>query len=301
MTSYTEKHEGDLFGYSFDPDNCTPILSYLNEDFSTFSQSLDRMLQATVGIDGSSGCEFLLRISRSGKDRIASENTIRSWYRFGNRPKKSQDSREMMFRIAFALSFSPQQTSELFNKVYLDRACNYRNFHEVIYYYCLQRGLPYSRAQKLIADVEPMICPSPVSSGLTTRRVASAIASFVNEEELLSFFKKNGHFFIEKSTRTLDVRDKYYAKAAKTAVEHAAVLEDSASACPVSSANFVYAMITGQNVTGSHGTVKVSFKGAEIPKEISSNFPQASSLTARECSTEEIRKCIILLFSYEFW
>ena len=96
MTSYTGKHEGDLFGYSFDPDNCTPILSYLNEDFSTFYQSLDRMLQATVGIDGSSGCEFLLRISRSGKDRITSENTIRSWYRFGNRPKKSQDSREMI-------------------------------------------------------------------------------------------------------------------------------------------------------------------------------------------------------------
>ena len=173
MTTYTEKLEGDLFSYSFDPDDCTPILQYLNEDFSTFSQSLDRMMQATVGFEGVSGCEFLLRVSRSGKDRIASENTIRSWYRFGNRPKKSQESREMMFRIAFALSFSAQQTSELFHKVYLDRACNYRSFHEVIYYYCLQRGLPYSRAQELIAAVEPMICTSSGASGLTTRRIAS--------------------------------------------------------------------------------------------------------------------------------
>ena len=32
---------------------------------------------------------------------------------------------------------------------------------------------------------------------------------FVNEEELLSFFRKNGHFFMEKSKRALDMRDKY--------------------------------------------------------------------------------------------
>ena len=44
-----------------------------------------------------------------------------------------------------------QETKDLFHKVYLDRAFNYRNTNEIIYYYCLQYKRTWSDAEKLIA------------------------------------------------------------------------------------------------------------------------------------------------------
>ena len=66
------------------------------------------------------------------------------------------------------------------------------------------------------------------------------------------------------------------------------------------SLNHIYEVITGCLVRGDKGT-KTLFKNARLPKEIKNRFPEAVTLSKKEPTYEEIRKLIILLFSYNFW
>ena len=63
----------------------------------------------------------------------------------------------------------------------------------------------------------------------------------------------------------------------------------------------LYSVIIGRHVKGRTGTGIISFKNSVLPKEISSNFPQIKSLSESIDSYEELRKVLILLFSYCFW
>lgn len=68
-----------------------------------------------------------------------------------------------------------------------------------------------------------------------------------------------------------------------------------------SSDSFLFSVITRQSITGVKGTATIPIKNTELPKEIKNNFPQVKSLAADIDSYEELRKVIILLFSYCFW
>ena len=69
----------------------------------------------------------------------------------------------------------------------------------------------------------------------------------------------------------------------------------------MASDSFLYEIITERTVSGDKGTVTLPFKNADLPKEIKNNFPQVKSLSDKVDSYEELRKAIILLFSYSFW
>ena len=66
------------------------------------------------------------------------------------------------------------------------------------------------------------------------------------------------------------------------------------------SVNFLYSVITNQASNDEHGT-RTSFRNALLPKEIKQNFPQPSVFAEANPSYEEVRKLIILLFSYTAW
>jgi hypothetical protein len=70
----------------------------------------------------------------------------------------------------------------------------------------------------------------------------------------------------------------------------------------INSAAFYYEVITGQRISikGAKGTKPLSFKNVELPKEIKTNFPTSPALD-KNPSNEQLRKMIILLFSYTFW
>ena len=68
----------------------------------------------------------------------------------------------------------------------------------------------------------------------------------------------------------------------------------------INSTAFDFEVITGQSITGATGTKPLSFKNAELPKEIKTNFPSTPHLD-KSSSSEQLRKMIILLFSYSFW
>ena len=58
---------------------------------------------------------------------IGSPNTLCNWFKKDKRRKKGPDFRHPMFALAFALNLSVDETKDLFHKIYLDRAFNYRD------------------------------------------------------------------------------------------------------------------------------------------------------------------------------
>lgn len=65
----------------------------------------------------------------------------------------------------------------------------------------------------------------------------------------------------------------------------------------------MYEVIIGQIITTAKGTDKSLFKNADLPKEISTSFPtpQIFAKLHKNPTYDELRKILILLFSYCFW
>lgn len=80
---------------------------------------------------------------------IGSRNTLKNWFEGDKRPKKGETDREHMFALAFALNFTTDETAELFHKVYLDRAFDFRNEKELVYYFCISNNKKWSDAKSI--------------------------------------------------------------------------------------------------------------------------------------------------------
>ena len=102
-----------------------------------------------------------------------------------------------MFAIAFALGLTVDETKDLFHKVYLDRAFNYRNEKEIVYYYCLQHQRTWSDAERMIASIGTS---PPVESNKTryTAIIKGDIEQISDDDELLAYISE--HSIKEKMT-----------------------------------------------------------------------------------------------------
>ena len=123
------------------------IIEYLREgDFRSFGEGLVDLINKKdedANITSNTLHEYFEeKCARNGiiSGEIASRNTFKNW--FGNtRPRKEAKNREAMFKIAFALELNVEEVKCLFHKVYFDRTFDYRNYKEVVYYYCIVNGL----------------------------------------------------------------------------------------------------------------------------------------------------------------
>ena len=308
---YTEQMESQLFSQwdKFDTgeEDYTAIVDFLN-DATSFQSFGDGLLSFMVkrGIDLTP--ETALRYidgacskAKIDKSEIGSTNTLKSWFKGGPRPKKGKDSRNAMFALAFALDLSPEETSELFHKVYLDRAFNYRDETELIYYYCLANKKTWQDAQNLIAQITT---DEPVCEDHTiyTSVIKNSVDGLLTASDLLSYIANHRHNFEKNSIAAKEAVFGLLKKAKETAKEESALPEhaDLYRGSNRESVSFMYEMITGFSVSGKTGTTTV-FKNARLPKEIKNRFPEAGTFAKKEPTFEELRKMIVLLFSYCYW
>lgn len=256
-----------------------------------------------------------------------------------SRPRKSEKSRTAMFAFAFAMELTAEETHELFRKVYLDRAYNQRDYKELIYYYCLSRRLSFSKAQKLIEKVH-FGEPDEVSDKtVLTQHLADTGLKSESDEALIEFIQAHNHNFMINTRSAMQVmcelkekareivrnegeneRTKYKPRklitdeyTEKKTVYEDAVQEDLVDNPYLDSGNrnrnlnsndYLYDSIIGlitRSVVGTTGTVTLPIKNSLFPREIRNRFPQPGTLGKKNMSSEELRKVIILLFSYCFW
>lgn len=302
---YTKYLENELYSFDIDDDyNSSQVITFLNTSFRTFGEGLSSIIQEIIPPDvHKSPKEYLQDISREMGITIASRNTFNNWFDKSLRPKKSNDARIMMFKVAFALELDVEKTVTLFHHVYLDRAYNKRSVNELIFYYCLNNRLPYSHAEKLISAMDS--CDfSYDDKTLFSSLIGDSIHAIDSDEELLKYIVSHGHNFAYSNTKAKEVLSKYIHRAICCAQEETKeddFCDDTYRGMTRDSINFMYYVITGYKPSSSRGTRTLTFKNTELPAEIKSNFPQPVSFSTANPSFEELRKMIILLFSYCFW
>lgn len=309
--SYTQQMENALFQQwdAFDEYNedYTELIDVLNSEdsFRSFGDGLLVFLQKSMPeltADSAVKCiDELCKKTIVSVGDIASTNTLKSWFKGGPRPKKGEDSRRSMFALAFALKLTPAETAELFHKVYLDRAFDYRNANEIIYYFCLNNEKLWADANRLI-EVSKGLNNEATDHTIYTSQMKADVDSLTDENELLIYLKNHAHN-LEKSNMSAKRNLAELIEAAKkNTKEEAEQPEYAETFCGSDrdSLNFTYEVITSLSVSGDKGT-KTLFKSARLPKEIKNRFPEAATLSKKEPTYEELRKLIILLFSYTHW
>ena len=303
-------------------DDCESVIDFLNSkgSFQPFGARLAAFISQKLSLPSTDRKTIIAALSEQCKkngvplSEIASDGTLRNWLEKDKRPKKGIASRHSMFALAFALNLFVDETKDLFHKIYLDRAFNYRDEKEVIYFFCQKNNKSWTDAARLIANVDGL---SKDYSDHTqyTQAISSSVDSFQAEQDLLDYICQNGHNFEKNSVTASKMFNFYLSKSKCFAEEEIQEIRNNEDTfnddgkkiysykgkwIDNMSNNTLYEIITGLNITGKKGT-KTVFNNSTLPKEIKNRFPEAKTFGEKDLTSEEYRKAIILLFSYSFW
>ena len=312
--TYTSGLENEFWNMLYQLDECDDYsiaIDFLNsrENFQPFGARLAAFIANKLDLPSTDSETVRNAIkekcSENGVDisEIGSYNTLRSWFESDKRPKKSVTSRWSMFALAFALNLSMVETTDLFHKIYLDRAVNYRDEKEAIFYFCLINNKTWADAKRLIAEADDL---EKDYSDITqqTNAIAESINTFQTEQDLLECIRRNGHNFEKNSVKAKEMFNRYLIDAKRFAKEeiNSPYYREiySRKWTENLSNNALYEIITEKSITGAKGT-KTVFNNATLPKEIKNRFPEAATFGKSDMTSEEYRKAIILLFPYGFW
>ena len=311
--TYTKRLEIEIWNMAKELDeneDFSKVIEFLNskEGFQPFGKRLAVFIAKKLDLDSTDRKTLVQALNeacgKTGVDlsEIASDGTLRNWFDKDMRPKKGDDSRLSMFALAFELQLSVDETKELFHKIYLDRAFNYRSEKEVIYYFCLKNNKTWADAKRMIAEVENMAIETSDHTQLTNV-IAINVDTMSDEKVLLEYIRENGHNFEKNSVMAQRTLNKYLSEAKQFAKEEKEEAYDPKlyqGKWKNLSTNALYEIIIGASITGSKGT-KTVFNNSILPKEIKNRFPEAATFGKKNLTAEEYRKAIIMLFSYWFW
>lgn len=301
-------------------DNYGELIDFLNSpNFRSFGESLEMLIRSKMP----SNCQltpqkYLERCCKEKNIHIAAKSTFRNWFVDSMRPDKGSASRAKMFALSFALDLNTDETKKLFHEVFLDRAYNPRNYHELIYYYCLKNKKTFAHAQNLISLVS--LSHEANDKTVYTAAISQDIDNINEDLELIEYIESHPHNFSINNKSAYSEYQKQWEKARLTVDKELGFPNRKTTEEPrmrndwdsgrtasfyhkdINSAAFDYEIITGQSITktSANGTRPLSFKNAELPKEIKNNFPACPTVD-ENVPYEQLRKMIILLFSYTFW
>ena len=311
MLSYTEQIQNELYEgkwsvYDTSEDDYAEMVDYLNSsNFRSFGEGLISVISKKT-LEDESALDCLKRCFKEKNidiKELGSPNTPKNWLNGGERPKKGEDSRRKMFVFAFALGLSVEETVYLFQRVFLDRAFNPRNHKELIYYYCIENAFPFSKAVEMISQVD-FENSDVTDKTVYTKVIADVIEQSKSESDIIQYINSHPHNFSINNIAAKDIVTQYISRAKKFVLEEIQSFDSLYVANKdKDSTNFMYETIIGQTITTDRGTDKSLFKNADLPKEISTSFPtpQIFAKLHKNPTYDELRKMLIVLFSYCFW
>ena len=220
---YTSNLENEIWNMAEEldeNDDCESVIDFLNskDSFQPFGARLAAFISQKLSLPSTDRKTIIAALSEQCKKKgvplseIASDGTLRNWFDKDKRPKKGDDSRKSMFALAFALRLSVDETKDLFHKIYLDRAFNYRDEKEIIYYFCLKNGNQWDDAARLRADAEDLLKDYSDHTQYT-QAISSSVDSFQAEQELLDYICQNGHNFEKTSVTASKMFNRYLTEA----------------------------------------------------------------------------------------
>ena len=323
---YTKLMEEKLFENIGDEeeDITGKVLKFLNhkDSFRSFGEGLTYMIQQknpdAVPIN-------FLRNQMRAKGIVISDSTVRGWFEKGARPKRGIKSRETMYKLCFLLEMNMQETEVFFRKVFYDRPFNLRDVNEFVYCYCIRNGYDYKHACDLLEAVDKI--EDSDEATVFSVMLINDIGDLKSDEEVIQYIRGHSHSFFKKGESAKEVLnllleqllvtddEKDLLRAGKDGPYQSYIAKECnmfpdillREGADLTSKSFMLDIIEGVNMREIAGEKsKKLFECVNLPREILSRFPMKQIFTEIEDSKdrtifEEIRKMIILLYSYQFW
>lgn len=250
--------------------------------------------------------------------------TLSRWLESDDVPMSNIASREIMYKLCFALDMDEVATKNFFFKGCLERPFNFKDIRESVYYFCLKHRKSYAEAMAILEKIESAPATKNPDADNLTSVIANRIQNIQNEEDLIAYLIENrSGFEHHNSTAHRLIEEELLPTCMRLATEelNQAFDElDEDNAKQVDSIDKLLAVIYGYNArktyrvkdksTGKKKTERwfkysISHKTAsKFPRLIKENFPQREQfqqISKHEASTGVIRKALILLKFYEFF
>ena len=323
-------------------DDNVPAIEYIQnlDEVTVFKDAcVKKILSLSPELDVSDNekiINFMLQAFKE-KNIEAEEKTIRRWI-IKTKDIPESYNRETVYKICFALSMNEKEAEEFFLKGYLERAFNFKNINESVYYFCLKNGLPYSEAQEIINEIEQKDDIDNPNADSISAIIAVNIDSIQDKNELIDYIVKNRSGFVRQNTTAIEIIKKLLPKCYEVATldntfEKNALNMDKKKqeknnndengknkkntentetnkTYPVTNEDELLAVIYGYSARATENRENVfqrsiSDKNAsKFPLLIKRNFPQREqlkNLLNGKASNDVIRKALIMFNFYYFF
>lgn len=319
---YTNHLEESLFENDFN----RVIVEFLGEDsdnlFMPFQDRLCRFIKKYAGNKWEEPRKYLNTLFKEEKIKFGSKNT--NWFSGEKPPKKSEDARNKLYKIAFAMKLDIEQTEELFCKVYFDRAFDLRIPCEFIYWYCLKNALDYHTAEGMIAEYEAKRCKAAEEmlkeETLETVYMKKQLAGRGedSEEAVVEFILEHPYNFSFHNKKANEVKNMLMRQIMISKEEAEAIKAgnyeklQSCIGIEIRNDGKRLKFVKGRQLCSVQFMLDYLFyKGDEsaeytvmpdeVAKDIRVNFPvKRNCYTKENPSYEELRKMIIVMYFYRF-
>ena len=307
---------GEIFNYDFDMDDL-PGKEYFDQmdDNSPFIEGIKSIAYRMGYRDDLDIVRFLMGLCVEAGVSI-SRPTLSNWITKGT-PASSEAGRENVYRLCFALKLNAEQTGEFFLKSYLERPFNYKNLHEAVYFFCMNNGLEYRDATRIIGQVESLPALENPAAQDVTEEIGRAIQAFHTEEAFVRYLQENrSSFAVQNKTATERIAaliDKCYILATE---EFAFQKKERDKIHKVENEDELLSVIYNYNARETSGywekngkqvpkpVYAKSISESSFPEIVRCNFPQRQQLEnikKHKASYDAIRKALIMLSFYHFF
>ena len=287
------------------------------EDFYPFSERLLAFINEKTGtsMKPDEAYRYLYReISKLNPVKPERRrNTVKGWFNTQNDPsggtalQYGDSDRESIYIISFALDLTVEETTKLFNKVYLDNAFNLRNPREFIYLYCIHSRKSYAEAKQLVIAATTSEAAENDNTVLTTN-IGEYALSAGDDADIVDFILQHpGNFSHDHRTamRALErLKGELQGNDEKPglAQQEYEQFQESKTAYGNSkkSLDFVLKMLNGGE-RSIEGATFPTIKNVFVRKEITTNFPNSETFANPNPSSYILRKELILLYFYWYW
>lgn len=241
------------------------------------------------------------------------------WFKSTYTLKYGSENRAEIYKLAFALELDVPQTVRLFNEVYLDRTCNYRDYREYVYMYCISRGKTYQDAETIIGEIDAKSANDEGAYGSEHGSVflQDRVRETETDGDIVDFILSHRMLFGERYVRAREtVQELLFGVESEDTEdengdipiggENGLVMREvnekpkgsfKMTRRPKTEGFIMYVILYGAN----DGRVSNDIK-AKLPKEAALNFPSREKLTHKsQYSSDSLRKLIILLYFYKKW
>lgn len=339
-TTLLDNTSDELETKLYDEDISTDdLINYMSNAFRSFSDALNVFLINYTDYSGdlssiNERTKYIYAKYQSIGYSINHAN-IKNWLS-GKTPAYTEESKDKMYALCFALDFSLDDTKEFFQKVYFERCFDCHNISESVYYYCIKNHLSYKQAVDIISKISNT---SDVNSNndnlsstvLYTNIIQQKIDSINTDEELISYINNNSHSF---SINHTSAKDTYYdllsdvqgtREDAKYIEENPKCINDYSNNRPIKALTVLeyYKYNTETNpqlqiysdefminqILDNREHEKNIPKNINLPPQLKSSFPNRHVINdiklgfegKKTLKNDSLRKTIILLFFYKYW